>query len=144
MYDQKDAAAVAPYADYFFEQKFEVIQPEFQGDEAEIREYHEDNLRACDGAVIFYGSTNECWVRRKLREMQKSAGFGRTKPPATIAIIVIPTPAPADDSCCGPPKTQFRTHEAMVIAQTDGFSPGPLRPFLSRLTGSGGEKLAHA
>jgi len=139
MYDQKDAAAVAPYADYFFEQKLEVIQPEFQGDEAEIREYHEDNLRACDGAVIFFGSTNECWVRRKLREMQKSAGFGRTKPPASIAIIVIPAPAPADDSCCGPPKTQFRTHEAMVISQTDGFFPGPLRPFLSRLTGSGGK-----
>ena len=139
MYDQKDAAAVAPYADYFFDKKFEVIQPEFQGDEAEIREYHEDNLRACDGAVIFYGSTNECWVRRKLREMQKSAGFGRTKPPASIAIIIIPAPAPADNCGCGPPRTQFRTHEAMVISQVDGFSPDSLRPFLSRLTGSGGK-----
>jgi len=71
--------------------------------------------------------------------MQKSAGFGRTKPPATIAIIIIPAPAPAEGCGCGPPRTQFRTHEAMVISQADGFSPDLLRPFLSRLTGSGGK-----
>ncbi len=139
MYDQRDAAAVAPYADYFFDQKCEVIQPEFQGDEAEIREYHEDNLRHCDGAVIFYGTTNECWVRRKLREAQKSAGFGRTKPPAALAVVVIPTAAPVDESWCSPPKNQFRTHEAMVISQNDGFSSDQLRPFLARVTGSGGK-----
>ena len=135
MYDQRDAAAVAPYADYFFDQKCEVIQPEFQGDEAELREYHEDNLRICDGAVIFYGSTNECWLRRKLREVQKSAGFGRTKPPANVAVVVIP--APADAGACGGTKSQFRTHEAMVISQADGFAPDLLRPFLSRVTGAG-------
>jgi len=143
MYDQRDAATVAPYADYFFDQKFEVIQPEFQGDEAELREYHEENLRACDAAVIFYGSANECWTRRKLREVQKSAGFGRTKPPAAVAVILIPAPAPADD-CCGPAKTQFRSHEATVVSQTDGFSPDQLRPFLSRLTGSVGKGQPHA
>ena len=139
MYDQRDAEVVAPYGDHLFNQKFEVIHPEFQGDEAELREYHEDNLRLCDAAVIFYGSTNECWVRRKLREVQKSAGFGRTKPPANIAVIMLPTVAPVDDAWCNPPKSQFRTHEATVIAQTEKFSPDQLRPFLSRLTGSGGK-----
>ena len=34
----------------------EVIQPVFEGDEAEIREYHEENLRTCDGVLIFYGA----------------------------------------------------------------------------------------
>jgi Domain of unknown function (DUF4062) len=139
MYDKRDAPAVAPYADYFFDRKFEVLHPEFQGDEAELREYHEENLRACDGAVIFYGSTNECWVRRKLREVQKSAGFGRTKPPASTAVIVVSTAAPIDDEWCSQPKTQFRTHEATLISQLEGFSTDPLQAFLSRFTGAGGK-----
>jgi len=139
MYDKRDAAAVACYADYFFDRKFEVLHPEFQGDEAELRQYHEENLRACDGAIIFYGSTNECWVRRKLREVQKSAGFGRTKPPASTAVIVVATAAPVDDEWCSQPKTQFRSHEATVISQLEGFSTDQVQTFLSRFTGPGGK-----
>ncbi len=145
MYDSRDQDAIAPYADYLFEQNLEVIHPVFEGDEAEIREYHEDNLRTCDGALIFYGSANECWLRRKLREVQKSAGFGRTKPPAVIAVVIVPTPAPTGDAVwCAPVKKQFRTHEALVISQLEGFSADQLRPFLSRLTGWGDGQQAHA
>jgi hypothetical protein len=140
MYDQRDAATVAPYADFFFDQKLEVIHPEFKGDEAELRDYHEDNLRLCDAAVIFYGSSNECWLRRKLRELQKSAGFGRTKPPASVAVILVPSSGVSDEGPCGcGGKAQFRTHEATVIAQLDGFSSDPLRPFLARVIGSSGK-----
>ena len=35
-------------ADFLFDQHLETIHPVFEGDEAEIREYHEENLRACD------------------------------------------------------------------------------------------------
>ena len=31
----------------------------------------------CDGVLIYYGAGNEMWLRRKLREVQKSAGYGR-------------------------------------------------------------------
>src|SRR5690348_3099004 len=47
IYDQRDSDVAAPWADYFFDQKFEVMRPVFEGDEAEIREYHEENLRIC-------------------------------------------------------------------------------------------------
>ena len=145
MYDKRDTDAVEPYADYLFEQKLEVMHPVFEGDEADIREDHEENLRFCDGAVIFYGSTNECWVRRKLREVQKSAGFGRTKPPAVVSILLVPTPAASEDEAwCGPVKQKYRTHEAMVISQLGGFSPDQLRPFLSRLTGWEAGRQPHA
>ena len=97
----------------------------FQGDEEEIREYHEENLRSCDGALILFGSANECWLRRKLRELQKSRGYGRTKPMPTIAISLLP-PKTAD-------KERFRTHEAMVIPQWEGFSPETLQPLISRM-----------
>ena len=127
LYDQRDADVVQPWLDFLFTQGFEVVRPVFEGDEAEVREYHEENIRSCDGALIFYGGANECWLRRKLRELQKSPGYGRTKPRPVVAISVIP-PTTAD-------KQNFRTHDAIVIPQLDGFSPEPLGAFTSRLIG---------
>jgi hypothetical protein len=125
IYDQRDALITSPWEDFLFEQKLEILRPVFEGDEAEIREYHEENLRSCDGALILYGSGNECWLRRKLRELQKSPGYGRGKPIPTVAISLIPPRTPD--------KEHFRTHEALVIPQWDGFSPDPLRPLISSL-----------
>jgi len=127
IHDREDAEVTRPWADYLFEQGFEVVSPVFEGDEAEIREEHEESLRNCDGALIIYGEACECWLRRKLRELQKSAGYGRTKPKPPVAISLAP-PKKAE-------KESFRTHEAFVIPQMDGFSTDPLRPFISRLKG---------
>jgi TIR domain-containing protein len=125
LYDRQDTEAASSWVKYLFEQGFEVMRPVFEGDEAEIREYHDENLRTCDGVLIFYGSANECWLRRKLREVQKSPGYGRTKPAPVVGISLAP-PKTAD-------KESFRTHEAMVIPQFDGFSPDALRQFVSSL-----------
>jgi hypothetical protein len=125
IYDQRDALMISPWEDFLFEQELEVIRPVFEGDEAEIREYHEENLRSCDGALIFYGSGNEFWLRRKLRELQKSPGYGRSKPVPIVAISLVPPRTPD--------KERFRTHEALVIPQWDGFSHEPLQPLIASL-----------
>lgn len=125
IHDQRDTEVASPWADFLFEKEFEVIRPVFEGDEAEVREYHEENLRSCDAALILYGTASECWLRRKLRELQKSAGYGRTKPAPVVAISLIP-PATSE-------KERFRTHEAMLIPQLTGFSPDALQPFISLL-----------
>jgi hypothetical protein len=125
IYDYPDVEVVSPWVDFLFERGFEVIRPIFEGDEAEIRDYHEETLRTCDAALIFYGSSNECWLRRKLREMQKSPGYGRTKPAPAIAILLLPPKTPA--------KERFRTHEALVIPQFEGFSADSLWGFISGL-----------
>jgi len=125
IYDQRDAASVSPYADALFDQGFDVLHPSFEGDEADVRQCHEENLRVCDGVLIFFGSANEGWVRRKLREVQKSVGYRRTGPLPAVAI-----------SCVGAKtaeKERFRTHEAPVIFQTDCFSPDMLLSFVSRI-----------
>ncbi len=127
IYDQRDAGQTSPWADFLFDQHLEVIHPVFDGDEAEVREYHEENLRTCDAVVLFYGAANECWLRRKLRELQKIAGNGRSKPAPEVAICLVP-PKTAE-------KERFRTHEALVVAQWDGLSPDPWRPFVARLKG---------
>jgi hypothetical protein len=125
IYDSRDAEIASPWAEFLFEQGLEVIRPLFEGDEAEIRSYHEENLCNCDGALILYGSANECWLRRKLRELQKSAGYDRSRSMPVVAISLLPPRTAA--------KEQFRTHEATVIPQFDGFSPDPLKDFAFRL-----------
>jgi len=125
IFDQRDQDAVLPWKDYLFNQGLEVLTPVFEGDEAEIREDHEASLQTCDAVLIYYGAGNECWLRRKLREIQKIAGYGRTHPMRAVA-IALASPA-------SPQKQQFRTHEATVIPQFEGFSPGPLSPFLSQV-----------
>ena len=127
VYDQRDAAIVSPWADFLFEQGVEVIHPAFEGDEAEVREYHEDNLRTSDGVVIFFGAANGLWLRRKFSELQKIAGYGRTKPAPIVAVCLL---APKN-----PEKERFRTHEAVVVPQWDGLSPAPWQPIIARLKG---------
>lgn len=125
IYDQRDAAATSLYADTLFNQGFEVLNPTFHGDEAEVRQCHEENLRVCDGVMIFFGSANEAWVRRKLREIQKSVGYGRTGPLPAMAISCL---APMTDE-----KQRFRIHNTLVINQMNEFSADLLVPFISRL-----------
>jgi hypothetical protein len=127
--DQRDTGLIGPWIDGLFEQKLEVTQPIFEGDEAEIREYHEENLVHCDGVLIFYGSGNELWLRRKLREIQKAPGYGRTKPQPLVAICLVGSRTPE--------KERFRTHEAMVAPQWDGYALDPLRPYIAQLKAGG-------
>jgi len=123
--DARDANAIGAWLDPLFDQGLEVIQPMFEGDEAELREYHEENLASCDGLLIFYGAANELWLRRKLREVQKAIGYGRTKPAPPVAIALIGARTPE--------KERFRTHEAQVIPQWDGCAIDRLAPYLSQV-----------
>jgi hypothetical protein len=123
--DARDANAIGAWLDPLFDQGLEVIQPMFEGDEAELREYHEENLASCDGLLIFYGAANELWLRRKLREVQKAIGYGRTKPAPPVAIALIGARTPE--------KERFRTHEAEVIPQWDGCAIDRLAPYLSQV-----------
>jgi hypothetical protein len=127
LYDQRDGYAVLPSADLLFNEGLEVIHPVFEGDEGEIREYHEENLRTADAVVIFYGSANEVWIRRKFREIQKIAGYGRTKPAPVVAVCTLPPKTPE--------KERFRSHECTVVPQGDGLSRNAWQPIVARLKG---------
>jgi hypothetical protein len=129
MADQRDAELIHPWADALFDQRVEVIRPLFTGDEAEIREYHEENLTLCDGVLIFYGSGTELWLQRKLRELQKAPGYGRTKPRPVVGVALIGTRTPD--------KERFRSHGVLVIPQWDGVALPDLQPFLTELKAGG-------
>ena len=125
IYDQRDMDLTPVWTDFLFKHGVEILRPVFEGDEAEIREYHQENLANCDAALIIYGKAGELWLRRKLREIQKSAGYGRTKPMGTVGIWLAPPRTPE--------KETFRTHEAMVIPQMDAVAADSLMGFISRL-----------
>jgi hypothetical protein len=127
--DERDSPLLGPWVEGLFEQRLEVIQPLFGGDEAELREYHEENLKEADAVLIVYGAGNELWLRRKMREVQKAPGYGRTKPRPTVGICL--TGARTAE------KARFRTHDAIVVPQWDGFALAPLKPFLDHVKAGG-------
>jgi len=124
--DQPDVEAARPLEDFLFDHGFEVTLPLFDEDEAQARMDHEESLCNCDAVVFFYGEAGEPWLRRKLRELQKSAGLGREKPLLARAIYV---GAPLN-----PQKERFRTLEATVLREPpSGFSPAVVEPLLAEI-----------
>jgi hypothetical protein len=124
--DARDVEAAQPLVDSLFDQGFEVILPLFDGDEEEVRLEHEESLRTCDAVLLYYGEGGEPWLRRKLRELQKSAGQGREQPLLARGIYVADPPSPQ--------KEHFRTLEALVVREPKaGFGPESLAPFVAAI-----------
>ena len=122
--DPRDVEAARPIEDALFERGYEVILPLFDGDEQDVRLEHEETLRTCDAVLLYYGEGGEPWLRRKLRELQKSAGQGREQPLLARGIYVASPP--------NPQKERFRTLEALVVREPPaGFDPEALAPFLA-------------
>jgi len=123
--DQQDYGSIAPLEDHLYSQGFEVTLPLMEGDEAEVREDHKESLLLCDAVVIFYGNASEGWLRTKLRDLQKIAGYGRTKPMLAQAIYTGPPETPA--------KQRYRTREALLLRNFGEFAPDSLQPFIEEI-----------
>jgi hypothetical protein len=121
MNDQRDVDAVVPLRDALMARGYEVKPSYFDGSETELREYHQDNLVQCDGAIVYYGAANELWVQRKLSDLRKAFGLGRERPYVAKAVVVGAPPRPN--------KERFVTREASVIPFAES-SPDALAPFL--------------
>jgi hypothetical protein len=101
----------------------EVITPVFEGTQEELRQDHEESLATCDVVLIYYGEGNELWRRRRQRELQKSAGYGRQRKLLASAIYVAPPATPE--------KEKLSTLEAAVLRPAS--NPGVLDSFLSAI-----------
>ncbi|MBS1811352.1 MAG: TIR domain-containing protein [Acidobacteria bacterium] len=123
--DARDREAVKPLQQYLKQQECKVSLPLFEGDETELREDHEDNLRLCDAVLIYYGQGSEAWQRKKMREVIGSMAFGRKAPLSAVGIVL---GTPMTDA-----KEDFSNDDAIVMNMVDSFSPEILREFLMRL-----------
>jgi len=123
--DTRDLDDIAALEDFLFDSGFEVILPVFDGDESQIRIDHQENLKLCDGTIIYHGKANQLWLRSKTRDLLKIAGYGRKKPLHAKAIFL----AAPDNS----DKQRFRTRDAMVINAINGFTGDALNEFTDKL-----------
>ena len=130
IYDRADAGNILRLKDYLYDRGFEVLTPLFDGDETDLREEHQENLRICDAALIYYGDATEAWMRGKLRDLRKAPAYREAVSGSTqIATKALYVAAPEDAQKAG-----FRTREVSDVIRNFGdFSPDDLRPFLDRL-----------
>jgi len=128
IYDEQDEADVAPLEDYLYQidERVEIMRPLFGGDPSAMREEHEENLRICRAALLYFGRSDEAWLRAKLRDLRKAPGLGRQQPMTATGIYIAP---PLD-----PRKTRFRSREVdHIIRSPNGFQRELLGDFLAQL-----------
>ena len=98
----------------------------FDGNEKELRKYHQETLVHCDATVIYYGTAHESWVQCKLYRLAQGARSGRSRPYLANAVMV-GAPATAE-------KSSFATREAIVVDASQGPIASTLEPFVSLLS----------
>lgn len=125
--DQQDlnSNSLRKLEDHLFAQQMEVILPVFEGDESQVRIEHQENLKTCNGVIIYFGAGNELWLRSKLRDLVKITGYGRAQPLKAKAVYVA---EPESD-----PKERFRSHEVTVVRATGGFSGDLVKELIEKL-----------
>lgn len=119
-----DEDKIEAIEDYLFDQGLEVVIPLFSGSETEVSEAHMENLRICDGVLIYFGSATRQWVNMKLNNLIKASGFGRSKPITATSILVAPPESRH--------KERFRSHLADII-QIPGNDFSALEPFVTQI-----------
>jgi hypothetical protein len=129
MCDQRDLDHTAELEDFLYHSEFDVILPAFEGDETELMEDHRENLKSCDAVILYYGQGNELWMRSKIRDLTKIAGYGRTRPLDVKAVFLAP---PVTRQ-----KERFRLHEWEIINGIDSFSPALMESFTEILKSQG-------
>ncbi|MBK9731653.1 MAG: TIR domain-containing protein [Chitinophagaceae bacterium] len=123
--DQRDLSDTKPIEDFLFDSGYEVILPIFEGEEADLRKEHEENLRTCDAILVYYGNANELWLRSMTRDLLRLPALGRTQPLlASIAYLAPPSSTQ---------KERFRSHELTVVNGLAGFNPEILNDFKAKL-----------
>lgn len=119
--DRRDLDNITEMEDFLYSSGYNVLLPVFEGDEEELIRDHNENLKCCDAAVVYYGAGNDLWMRAITRDFQKIAGYGRTQPMLGKAVFLAPPVSVM--------KERFRLHDWMIINGLEGFSPGIVEPW---------------
>lgn len=127
IHDKRDGAESKELENYLTSQGYKVLSPTYEGDLVDLRYIHQENLRRCDGSIIYYGSSTEDWIKTKLQDLLKAPGFGRIKPLRAKAVYV-------EGEKEGVDVNQFEKNNAMVLGKNDSFKPEHLKPFLTKLS----------
>ena len=133
IYAEEDEEEALQVYEILAEAGSEILLPDFAAGEQERQAYHEGQLRACDGALIYFGKASQVFIRQQLDALEDRLPAGRTKPLAATGLYL------------GPPVTArkkvFRTQLVNTVIQGfDGPSGDALAPFLDRLAKGPGKE----
>lgn len=123
--DRADFEASKKLEEFLKKEGLRVLLPAFEGDVADIRTVHQENLRRCDGSIIYYGNANSEWIRTKLSDLLKAPGLGRSKP-LKVKAVYLPEEKSID-------REHFNKTKTMVLADDGSLKPDQLTPFISQL-----------
>jgi hypothetical protein len=123
--DPADEDRTAALEEYFYSHGVEVQFPSFQGEEEDCQAIHLSNLRNCDGAIIYFGSTTRHWVDFNARELIKATGYRDSNPIPVRAVFVA---QPVD-----PRKDRYKSLTTDVIRETEASNFPELASFVEQL-----------
>ena len=106
---------------------FRVVQPIFEGALVDVRYIHQENLKRCDAAIIYFGNTSEAWIKTKLQDLMKSPGFGRVKKMLAKAVYF------RDENKMD--SNYLKKNNTMILGDQTPFKLLHLKPFLTLLEG---------
>jgi hypothetical protein len=120
----QDSPSLVALQSYFISQGCEPMLPLFEGSESELLQVHAENLKLCDGCMIYYGQGSPAWYDAKLRDLRKYL-TGR-QPPVGAKAIYIALP-PSDH------KKRVMTLEAAILREQDAFTVDVIGPFVQKV-----------
>jgi hypothetical protein len=123
--DREDRETVAPLSKYLFNQGFEVLTQADEGEEVELRQNHQENLKIADAVMIWWGHTSKVWLDYMMRDLDRARGLGRKSPFRATAVCIAAPPAPDKDD--------FMTHKAQVFRFFGTFAPESLAQLVERV-----------
>jgi hypothetical protein len=120
----QDSPSLAALQSYFISQGCEPMLPAFEGSESELLQVHAENLKLCDGAMIYYGQGSRAWYDAKLRDLRKYL-TGRQSPVAAKAIYIAQPPSDH--------KKRVMTLEAALLHEGDRSAADVIAPFVQKI-----------
>lgn len=123
--DRRDLDSISELEDFLYNSEFDVFLPAFEGNEEDLIRDHQENLKICDAAIVYYGTGNDLWLNSITRHFRKIAGYGRTREMLAKAVYLAP---PVTRS-----KERIRFHDWHIINGLQGFSAGSVVSFMEIL-----------
>ena len=120
----QDSPSLAALQSHFISQGCEPMLPAFEGSESDLLQVHAENLKLCDGCMIYYGQGSPAWYDAKLRDLRKYL-TGRQPPVGAKAIYVAQPPSDH--------KKRVMTLEAAVLREGDASAANVIAPFVQKV-----------
>lgn len=123
--DQRDLDNTRPLEDLLTNSGAEVLLPLFEGDQAQLRQAHLDNLKICDAVIIYYGAGNYRWTGSMKSDLMRLPALGRSKPLLDRVIYLGGT---TDKD-----KETFKANDMKILNGLTGFNPDLFNDFLKKI-----------